>query len=77
MKRKYSNIESYLLNDNAQTNDLIEILPSCTPDIPIPNVSIDPNEVVINANVAGSPNISTIDTPTLRLFKPTLFTNVT
>ena len=64
MKKKYSNIESYSLNENAQTHDLIEILPSCTPDIPIPNVSIDPNEVVINATLEGSPNISTIDTPT-------------
>ena len=50
---------------------------SCTPDIQIPDASIDPNEVVINATLEGSPNISTIDTPTLRLFKPTLFTNVT
>ena len=64
MKRKYNNIESYSLNENAQTHDLIEILPSCTPDIPIPNASIDPNEVVINATLEGSPNISTIDTPT-------------
>ena len=64
MKKKYSNIESYSLNENAQTHDLIEILPSCTPDIPIPNASIDPNEVVINATLEGSPNISTIDTPT-------------
>ena len=36
-KKKYNNIESYSLNENAQTYDLIEILPSCTPDIPIPN----------------------------------------
>ena len=64
MKKKYNNIESYSLNENAQTHDLIEILPSCTPDIPIPNASIDPNEVVINATLEGSPNISTIDTPT-------------
>ena len=66
VKKKYNNIESYSLNENAQTHDLIEILPSCTPDIPIPNVSIDPNEVVINATLEGSPNISTIDTPTFR-----------
>ena len=77
VKKKYNNIDSYSLNENAQTDDSIEVPPSCTPDIPIPNVSIDPNEVVINATLEGSPNISTIDTPTLRLFKPTLFTNVT
>ena len=64
VKKIYNNIESYSLNENAQTHDLIEILPSCTPDIPIPNASIDPNEVVINATLEGSPNISTIDTPT-------------
>ena len=64
VKKKYNNIESYSLNENAQTHDLIEILPSCTPDIPIPNASIDPNEVVINATLEDSPNISTIDTPT-------------
>ena len=64
MKKKYNNIESYSLNENAQTHDLIEILPSCTPDIPIPNASIDPNEVVINATLEDSPSISTIDTST-------------
>ena len=64
VKKIYNNIESYSLNENAQTHDLIEILPSCTPDIPIPNASIDPKEVVINATLEGSPNTSTIDTPT-------------
>ena len=44
-------------------HDLIEILPSCTPDIPIPNALVDPNEVVISATLEGSLNISTIDTP--------------
>ena len=57
MKKKYNNVESYSLNENAQT---------CTPDIPIPNAPIDPNEVVINATLEGSPNISTIDTLTCR-----------
>ena len=64
VKKKYNNIESYSLYENAQTHDLTEILPSCTPDIQIPDASIDPNEVVINATLEGSPNISTIDTPT-------------
>ena len=64
VKKKYINIESYSLNEDAQTLDLIEILPSCTSDIPILNASIDPNEVVINATLEDSPNISTIDTPT-------------
>ena len=63
MKKRYNNIESYSLYENAQTRDLTEILPSCTPDIPILDASIDPNEVVINATLEGSPNISTIDTP--------------
>ena len=66
MKKKYNNVEPYSLNENARTHDLIEILPSCTPDIPIPNAPIDPNEVVINATLEGSPNISTIDTLTCR-----------
>ena len=49
--------------------DLIEILSSCTPDIPIPNASIEvemknPNEVEINGTIVDSPNISSIDTPT-------------
>ena len=30
----------------------------------MPNASIDPNEVEINATLEDSPNISTIDTPT-------------
>ena len=64
MWKKYDNIESYSLNENGQTHNIIEILPSCTPDIPIPNASIDPKEVVIKATLEGSPNISTIDTPT-------------
>ena len=63
-KRKKNNIESYSSNENAQTLDLTDILRSCTPHIPIPNVSIDPNEVEINATQKDSPNISTIDTPT-------------
>ena len=51
-KKIYSIIESYSLNENTQTLDLIEILSSCAPDIPIPNASIDPNEVVIiNSNI--------------------------
>ena len=41
VKKKYNNILSCSLNGNEQTHDLIEILPSCTPDIPIPNASID------------------------------------
>ena len=72
MKKNYSNIES--LNENAQTHDLIEILPSCTSDIPIPNASIDPNEVVINTTLEGSP------TYLLQIPRPAaiyLFTNVT
>ena len=64
VKKKYNDIESYSLNKNAQTHDLIEILHSCTPDIPIPNASIYPIEVVINATLEGSPNISAIGTPT-------------
>ena len=64
MKKKYNSIESCSLNENTQTQDLIEILPSCTPDISIPNASIDPNEVEINATLEGSPSISSIDTPT-------------
>ena len=51
-------------NENAPTLDLIEILSSCTPDIPIPNASTDTNEVEIIATLEDSPNISTIDTPT-------------
>ena len=43
---------------------LIEILPSCTPDIPIPNASTDPNELEIKATLEDPPSISTIDTPT-------------
>ena len=51
-KKIYSIIESYSLNENTQTLDLIEILSSCALDIPIPNASIDPNEVVIiNSNI--------------------------
>ena len=64
MKKKRNNIESYSFNENAKTLDLVEILPSSTPDIPIPNASIDPNEVEINPTLEDSPNISTIDTPT-------------
>ena len=64
VKKKYNNKESYSLYENAQTYDLTEILPSCTPDIPIPDASVDPNEAVINATLQGLPNISTIDTPT-------------
>ena len=63
VKKKYNNIESYSLYENAQTHDLTEILPSCTPDIPIPDASIHPNEAVINTTLEGSPNMSTIDTP--------------
>ena len=48
LKKKYNNIESYSLNENGQTHDLIEILPSCSPDIPITNASIDPNDVVVH-----------------------------
>ena len=33
VKKKYNNIESYSLNENTQTLDLI--LLSCTPDIPV------------------------------------------
>ena len=58
VKKIYSNLEWHSLNENAQTHEWIEILRSCTPDIPIPNASIVLNEVVINAT------ISTIDTPT-------------
>ena len=64
VKKKYNNIESYSLYENTQTRDLTEILSSCTPDIQIPDASIDPNEVVINATPEVSPNIPTIDTPT-------------
>ena len=32
--------------------------------MPIPNASIDQNQVVINATLEGSPNMSTIDSPT-------------
>ena len=61
---------------------LIEILPSCTPDIPIPNASTDPNELEIKATLEDPPSISTIDTPDLQqstssLSKPTPFTNFT
>ena len=63
-REKKNNIESYSSNENAQTLDLTDILRSCTPHIPIPNASIDPNEVEINATQKDSPNISTIDTPT-------------
>ena len=62
-KKKYNNVESYSLNENAQTLDLMEILTSCTSDIPILNASIDPNEVESNATLEDSPSISTIDTP--------------
>ena len=62
VKKKYNNIESYSLYENAHTHDLTEIFPSCTLDIPIPDASIDRNEVVINATLEGSANISTIDT---------------
>ena len=55
MKKKYNIIESYSLNENAQTHDLIETLPSCTPDNLIPNASIDPSEVVINATLCAQP----------------------
>ena len=64
MKKNRNNIESYSFNENAKTLDLVEILPSSTPDISIPNASIDPNEVEINPTLEDSPNISTIDTPT-------------
>ena len=64
VKKKYNIIASYSLNENAQTHDLIEMLPSCTPDIPISNAPVDLNEVVINATLEGLPHISTIDTPT-------------
>ena len=64
VKKKYNNIESCSLYENTQTRDLTEILSSCTPDIQIPDASIDPNEVLINATPEGSPNIPTIDTPT-------------
>ena len=64
MKKKYNNIESYSLTENAQALDFIEILLICTPDIPIPDASIDPNEVVINITLEDSSNISTIDIPT-------------
>ena len=37
VKKKYNNIKSFSLNENGQTFDLIEILPSCNPDIHIPN----------------------------------------
>ena len=82
VKKNYNNIESYSLNENAQTLGLIEILPSCTSDTPIPNASIVPNEVVINATLEDSPNISYYRYPdlqqyTLRLSKPTLLNNVT
>ena len=64
VKKKYTNIESFSLNENAQTLDLIKILPSFTSDIPIPNASFDTSEVEINATLEDSPNVSTIDTPT-------------
>ena len=64
MKKKYNNIESYSLNENTRTHDLIEILSSCTPDISIPNASIDPNEVITIATLERSPNIATIDNRT-------------
>ena len=64
VKKKYNNRESYSLYKNAQTHDLTEIRLSCTPDMPIPEASIDPNEAVINETLEGSPNISTIDIPT-------------
>ena len=57
-------VESFSLNENEPTLDLIEILRSCTHDIPIPNASIDTNKVEIKATLEDSPNISTIDTPT-------------
>lgn len=37
VKKKYNDIKSFSLNENGQTFDLIEILPSCNPDIHIPN----------------------------------------
>ena len=49
-----------------QTLHLIEIFSSCNPDIPVLNALIDPNEVVVNATLEDSPNISTIDTLTCR-----------
>ena len=64
VKKKYNNIKSHSLNENAQTLDLIEIISSSTPDIPIPNTSKDSNEVEINAALKDSPNISTINFPT-------------
>ena len=57
-------VELFSLNENEPTLDLIEILRSCTHDIPIPNASIDTNKVEIKATLEDSPNISTIDTPT-------------
>ena len=66
IKKKYNSIESYSINENAQTLDLIEIFSSCTPDKPILNTSNDTNEVEINTTLEYSLNISTIDTPTCR-----------
>ena len=44
VKKKY-NTGLNSLNENAQTLDLIEILPSCTPNTAMPSASIGPNEV--------------------------------
>ena len=61
VKKKYNNLKSYSLNENAQTTDLIEILPRITPDIAIHNVSIDTNELEINGTLDDSLSIFTID----------------
>lgn len=59
--KKKNNLKSYSLNENARTLDLIEILSRFTPDIAIHNVSIDTNELEINATLDDSLSIFTID----------------
>ena len=41
-------MESFSSNKNTQTLDLIEILPSYTPDMPIPNASINDGDIMLN-----------------------------
>ena len=64
IKIKYNNIESFSLNEDAEALDLIEILPSCTPYIPILNTPIDTNEVENNTSLEDPPKISAIGNPT-------------
>ena len=64
-KKKHDNIVSFSLNENAQTLDLIEILPSRT----WRNPRRFTQHIYYRYN--------DLQQCTLRLFKPTLFTNVT